>query len=398
MNDLHELEQDLRSTLHHYADTAPDGDGWRPIHDRIARRHRTRQVKRSVGAFALMAVTITGMVSLVDRGVDRRVEPGTVPAAVPSPPTTVPTDLPRLVPDVAGFEVAHADEFDPAETDSAPGRPPGIDLSPGDIRMTSLLEPAKGYEGRVLLVTVVGAQVAYGIGEDPSSTDVVDISGLTGYLIDYTSLPATSLGWRLPDGRAVHLIGLRLSHDDLVAAGRAIQVAADSTVTWPEGSMPADLAFSRSSVVPKEPARTSEVLLKGDRKSLDLRLRIGGEGAFYHLVRDRAASSAYISSVSVSGLPGVFSMYERYPSGPGGQDSRGVSATATLMWQVRPGVVAELVTDGVIGDKDAAQADLIGAAESLREISEAEWRALIDRGVMASTEVTAEVQVLIGEG
>lgn len=385
MNDLHELEQDLSSTLHHYADSAPEGDGWRPIHDRIARRHRTRQIKRGVGTVAVMAVLIAGIASLVDPRVD--VEgTGTVPAAPPAASPAVepqlPT-LPRLAPDVTGFEIAYAADFDPAtaETGGPPGRPPATDWLPDDLRMTSLLEPAKGYEGRAMLVTVAGAQIPYGIGEDGSdpTASSVDIAGLTGYLTAYTSLPATSLGWRLADGRTVHLIGLRLSDDELVAAARAIQVAADSTVAWVAGSMPANLELRRTTVVAREAALTSEVLLKGDRRSLNLRLESGGDAALDYLVRDRAASSAYISSVTVSGGTGVFSVYERDQTNPGVQDPRDVAGTATLVWQVRPGVVAELVADGAVGDPAQASTDLIAAAESLREMSDAEWSGWVAR-------------------
>ena len=260
--------------------------------------------------------------------------------------------FPRLVLDVAGYQLEHASENPVA------AQPPLLEVpAPGSLRLSVWAEPGRGYDGRVLFVTVAAPAAGYGVGDLSSEARAVTVGTDAGWIQQYTGLPATSLGWYLPTGQAVHLVGLRLDESELMAAGRDLQVAADGSFTWGRGSPPVGLALDRATESPLGPRTTGEVSYARGAARLSLRLQEGGDAVLDDLIRDRAAAALEIGQTTVGDVPAVLTVYE-------GEDR------SALMWQVRPGVVAELVGYG------SAKGDIADAASSISQIDEAAWQDL----------------------
>jgi hypothetical protein len=346
MNTDDVLERRLTTHLREQSMHAPGSDGWHAILARVDRRHRRRQGVR-IGATALCLLTLIGTLVLLP---GTGSEQGRVASGPPVPPFS--GRLPHLVLGLPGYELEHASEayFGP-EAAAAPVGP----------RLSLLTTPGEGYDGPVLFVTTAPAVTPYGVGDQSSSASRVDVGGRTAWLQQYTGMPVTSLGWRLDDGRAVHFLALRIDEDELVAAARTAVVADDGTVSWPEGSLPSGLALRRSTETPTGPRATAEVGYRRGESRYTLRLQQGGDAVLDDLIRDRAASALEIGDTTVDGVPAVLSVYQ-------GDDG------SSLMWPVRPGVVAELVASG-----SSAQADLVATAALVTEIDEAGWQELLDR-------------------
>ena len=104
-----ELEQHLSDQLHGIGGLAPDADGWEGIHHRLDRRRRARTRARVGGvAFVLMAV-VAVLIPLAGRG-DRRTQVASDPQG-----------FPRLILDLPGYDLVHADSSEDTRDETTPG-------------------------------------------------------------------------------------------------------------------------------------------------------------------------------------------------------------------------------------------------------------------------------------
>jgi hypothetical protein len=356
-----DFEQELRIQLHRRADAAPARDGWAGIDRRLAIRERSRRTRNACMTVAVVCLLTAGAVALAGRSGTSRVS--TDPAGAPD------GSLPRLVFRMVGFEPTFATESVEAS------RPPTSTAAPGGGRRLSIFtERRAGYGGKVLFVTTAAPGVEFGIGDASPTATQVAIGNATGYLQTHTSLPVQTLGWRLPSGQAVYLVGLRLTDDELASIGRALRVDGAGDVTWPAGTPALGLELHRTSDAPSGPRWYSEVTWVQGSDRLSLRLQQGGTDVLDDLIADRAASAREIGEIAVEGAHAVMATSDAPAGAPG---------STSVMWQVRDGVVAELVGEG------AGRAHVVTAAASLVEVSEAEWQALLARMAQAPAEPPA---------
>lgn len=335
MND--QLERDLTNRLRAIADNAPVGGGWDAIHDRIADRRRARGRRRAAAAAVTVLAVAGGLVSTLGGDGRRQVVAG---------PPAAPASLPRLVLDLDGYTVVGASEQTEASSEAARGG-----------SLTVLARPDAGLSGPALFVRTVPQGSEYGFGEQSPIARAVDIGGVTGYVQPYTSL-ARSLGWRLEDGSGVHLVSLRLTEEQLVAAARALRIDA-GTVGWAPEALPAGLVPLRTTASEPSSIVFAETAYQGPNgESVKVLTQPGGQHVVDDYVLDRAAAAREVSEVEVDGVPAVLSTYEQ-------GDRR------SLIWAVRPGFMAEM--DGT----DLTDAELVAAAESLREADDEEWTRLL---------------------
>ena len=340
-----DLEVRIAERLHGHSRLAPDNDGWEGILDRIEHRGRARHRRRA----ALTGVVVVGMVwSLVAlTGDDGTRLATTSPALGPdasAPATGGGLGLPRLVLDVPGFELTHADSTDGG------GRP---DLGPLHVygaQGDGLLGP-----GPVVFVRLVPAGASYGIGDGPA-VQAVDVAGRPGRMFA-TGEPNVSLGWPREDGSLVHVLGVGLSDGDLVAGGETIERALAAGQPVP-AAMPGGVELRRSNSSDTSPSRHAEVEYRSGTRSVGLRLVSGGQFRLDDLVLDRLTSSARWRSATVAGTPAVLSTYP-----PVGGRAGGVA----LMWAVAEGVIAELTASGL------SDAEVETAAASIHQVDEAAW-------------------------
>ena len=354
------LEERLTAHLHDRAGRAPIASGgWAGIRGRIEIRHRRRQRAR-VAATALCLVAVVGGLTMVREG-----SGGT--AGVATGPITPDGPLPRLVLDLPGWTLAYA-----AEALS------GQELAPAhaSIEHTVLAEPGKGYDGRVVFVTTVAPGENYGVGDRSPTAVAVEVGGQPAWLQSSTTL-AKSLGWYLPDGRAVHLVGLRVTDEELLALGRDLRVGPDGTFTWASGSPPGGLTVEGAGTIPSGMRPTSDVRYEIGNTRASLRLQGGGQPVLLDLVADRAASASELRSYPVDGQAGVLARYEGQPRW-------------ALVWEVRPGVVAEVV----LSDPPAGM-DVGTVVEAIREVDESMWQDVLDEGAPRERPVSSS---LVEEG
>lgn len=347
-----DFEQELRTQLRHRAEAAPARGGWDGIHRRVALRERARRTRNVCTTVAVVALLTAGTVALAGRAGTST--PSTDPASAPA------GDLPRLVFRLHGFEPTFAFEHDPGSEPAVPSA-----VATGGLRLSVFAEPGAGYGGKVLFVTTAAPGTRFGIGDASETATQLAIGGQTGYLQTVTGLPTLTLGWRLPDGQAVYLVGLRLSAEELATAARGLRVDGAGEVSWPAGPPPGGLELRRSTVTSHAPRRLSEVNWVKGSDSLSLRLQEGGPDVLGDLIADRAASAREIGETHIEGVPAVITNMDT---------PAGVPGSTSVIWQVRDGVVAELVGEG------AGKAHAFTAAASLVEATEAEWQALLDRG------------------
>ena len=273
-------------------------------------------------------------------------------SGVATGPAAPGSGLLRLVLDLPGAELAYAAEHVLAAE--------GGDAAAAGIVQAMLTQPDRGYDGPVVFVTTAPAGAAYGIGADNPASRPVDVNGLPGRLFDMTSL-IKSLGWHQPDGRAVHLVGARVTDDDLLAAARSMRVDPDGRPGWTSPPV-RGLVLTSPSVRTTGPRRSAEVRYELATGRVSLRVQEGGEAVLMELVRDRAASAAELRAAEVDGVAAVMTRYAD-------QDRW------ALLWEVRPGVVAELVVSDL-----APGMDVLDVAGAIREASAAQWEAVLDRG------------------
>ena len=341
-----DLERELENRLRQRSTAAPVGDGWEAIHRRIDARRRSRQRRRLAGCGVAVVVTVVASLALVN-GSDREVGVATRP---PTPDGGA--ELPRLVLDLPGWEVDHASS---GEAGGAPTAAPPLWL---------FTEPGRGFDGKVVYVSIADPTVPYGLGEENPAASRVDVRGRTAYLNVTPALvgPVGQMGWRMADGTSVYLTSSRLTEEELVAFARAVDVAPDRGLVLPMPALPAGLAFERSTGPEERDGRLhAEVSYRQGRRSAELRLQPGGEWQFDNLVRDRLVSASAARAVTLDGAPGVVSTYQ----GPG--------QSHAVMWRVEPGVVAEVRVDEVSAD------EAVAVARSVKEIDEGEWQDLLAR-------------------
>ena len=199
-NGTDELERHLADQLHGIGGLAPAGDGWEGIHHRLAARRRTRTRLRVAGVAVVLLAVVGVLVPLSDRGDRTQV-------------ASDPQGFPRLVLDLAGYELVHADQ---AEDIAPPG-------DTGELLVYGDAGPGLLGTGEVVFVRLVPAAAPYGIGESDSSV-TVDIAGQEGRLLDYSVL-TTSLGWPRADGTLVHVIAAGIPDDTLANMARSIESA-----------------------------------------------------------------------------------------------------------------------------------------------------------------------------
>lgn len=345
MNGIDSVEHDLIAHLRSQGDRAPDREGWNGVLDRVQQRERRRRHRRTTTTALALVAVFGAMLSLANRsGLDgRAVETGPVAGAE--------AQLPRFLLDVAGYQLDSASQLD------APADPAPETRRSGPLRLSVLTEPGRGYDGRVLFVTVAAPGSHYGVGDRSSEARAVPVAGHDAWLQQYSTLPVWSLGWYTPEEAAVHLVGLRLSEDALVAAGGDLRVMDDGAVSWASGG-PSGLVEQRTVDLPLDARSTAEVRYVGDDGQLTLRIQDGGQPVLDDLVRDRAVASAEIRQVEVGGVPAVLARYE-------------AGSRSSLMWEIRPGVVAELVARGAVHD------DIAEVAGSVTEVGQADWQAVL---------------------
>jgi hypothetical protein len=343
-----DLERELNARLRQRSTEAPVGDGWEAIHRRIDARRRARQRRRLAGCGVAAIVALVASVALLGDS-DREARVATRPpdSAAGEP------ELPRLVLDLPGWEVDRASTED---TDAGPRVAPPLWL---------FTEPGRGFDGKVVYVTIADPTVPYGLGDENPAATRVDIRGSTGYL--NVTPPwvgeVGQIGWRTADGTSVYLTSTRLSEEELVAIARLVDVAADRTLMVPDGPLPAGLAFERGTAPGEWDGRVRAQISHRRRGggAAELRLQTGGEWLFDEVVRDRLVSASASRSATVQGAPGVVTTYQ----GPGQHHS--------VLWMVRPGVVAELRADDVSAD------EAVAVAQSVKEVEEQVWRDLVAR-------------------
>jgi hypothetical protein len=340
MNGLDVLERELAAALRRRAGDAPEGEGWDGIQRRI-RRRRARARRRLSAAGLAVAALLGGTLlatGLLGRSGTERVAVGPGPGAT--------AGLPRLVPALPGFEPVHAEEGH-----ARPGPWSSITRS-------VFTQPGLGWSGKVLVVEWVPAGVPFGIGELSPSARAVDVGGRQGWL-DHKTAIASTLGWREEAGEAVYLIGVKLSDDELLAA--ATVLALGNTVNSHPEALPPGLGLT-AAPGPESGgvSATSEVQLQRGPAQVSLRLAAAGEGNLAGLAADRLASAAEAAQVPVRGTTGLLVRYEH-------------GAEHSLMWLDPAGFVGEVRAGGV------AAGEVVAIADSLAEIDEAQWRALVER-------------------
>jgi hypothetical protein len=310
-----------------------------------------------------MAVVVAGgLASTVDNG------DGDGRRQVVAGPPAAPAALPRLVLGLDGYTVVGATELAEAPREAARGG-----------SLTVLARPDAGLSGPALFVRTVPEGAEYGFGEQSPVARTVDIGGRSGYVQPYTSL-ARSLGWSLEDGSGVHLVSLRLTEDELVAAGRALRIDAGA-VGWAADALPAGLVPLRTSQSEPTSPAFAETAYRGPKgESVKVLAQRGGQYVVDDYVLDRAAAAREVSEVDVDGVPGVLSTYE-------------VGDRRSLIWAVRPGFMAEL--DGT----DLTDVQLVAAAESLRLADDEEWaRILATVGPAEPGQSSANMQAIANLG
>ena len=339
-----DLEQELGARLRRRSAAAPVGDGWEAIQRRIDARRRARQWRRMGGCGAVVVAVVAVSAALVGPDPEARVATRPPAAATPAAAT-----LPRLVLDRPGWTVAGASSHE-AGGDRTQDPPLWV-----------LGEPDRGFDGKVAFVSVVDPSVPFGIGEQSPTAKVVDVRGRQGYL-NLTPPLVGQLGWKLDDGTVVYLTSSRLSGDELVALGRALDVAPDRTLLVPPGPLPGGVGLVRTTSPGESDSRIgAEVAYRRGEATVDLRLQTGGPWLLDELARDRLVSAGAARSVTVDGVGGVLTTY----AGPG--------QSHAVIWPVRPGVVAEVRADGVPAE------EALAAAQSVEEIDEGAWRELVAR-------------------
>jgi hypothetical protein len=341
MNDLNELERHVSDQLQGIGRLAPDADGWDGIHRRLESRRRVRARARVAGVAVVLVAMVAVLIPLAGGG-DR-----------PTQVASDPQGFPRLVLDLPGYELMHADSSE----DVAPRADIGRLFVYGDAG------PGLLGTGEVVFVRLVPAGASYGIGET-DSTVPVDVAGRPGRLFGYSSL-TTSLGWPRTDGSLVHLVATGVPDDTLANMGRSVESALAEGLA-PPTELGDGLALRRDGTLDTGPSEHGEVGYTGpENRTVDLRLTSGGPTDLDDLVLDRLASAGSWQPLTVEGQPAVASTYAGDP---------GLGApTRAVMWAVRPGVVAELVTQGM------SEAESEAALASITEIDEADWAALVAR-------------------
>ncbi len=288
MTGIDELEQHLADQLHGIGRLAPDADGWEGIHHRLDRRRKARARTR-VACMVVVLVGVTGvLVPLAGRGDRTEV-------------ASDPDGFPRLVLDLPGYDLVHADQAD----DIAPPGESGELLVYGDAG------PGLLGTGQVVFVRLVPAAAPYGIGDSASSVPV-DIAGREGRLLAYSSL-TTSLGWPRADGALVHVIATGVPDDTLANMARSIETAMADGLA-PLAELGDGLVLRRSGSSDLGPSRHGEVAYTGpENRTVDLRLLSGGPTRLDGLVVDRLASAGSWRALTVDGQPAVVSTYADGP-------------------------------------------------------------------------------------
>lgn len=367
---MNQVEDRLRQQLQRQADQVVVLDGWEGIQRRIERRGRGRQVRRTALTVVMVSLLCAGAVAVAGRAGQNRVV--TNPATPPPP-----APLPRLVLGLDGLELRSATDFDPsvkakgkasAVVELPPMKPvePGVKAAdptvvpkapPGDVQLSLLTTAGGRLDGPLLFVRTV-ANAPQPPRPNPAGTSVA-IGDQTAVLQQLNNA-SRSLSWQAASGPSVHLTSMVLNAEELVAAGRALVVDAHGGITWTGGAPPAGLVLQRTSTVSYDSPRPEaevDYTWQGDR--MTLRLQAGDVGVLDDLVADRVAGSGAVEQIPVGGATAAWI----------NTDGGGVS----VIWPVRPGVVAELVAEGSARQKAAA------ALQSVRELSADEWNALVKR-------------------
>ena len=369
MKGTEELEHQIAERFHGYGRLAPDSDGWEGIHDRIEHRGRARHRRRAAATCLVVAGMVGSLVVLT--GDDGARLSTTSPAAPDGPAVSLPADggLPRLVLDLPGFVLSHASSDEAGL--------PFPDLGP----LLVFGAPGDGLLGLgpVLFARLVPAGASYGVGDGPEVLEV-DVAGRPGRIFS-TGDVTVSLGWPRTDGSIVHVLGVGMSDDDVLASGQAIEYALAAGLPL-SPTMPGGIELRRSTPPDTSPSRHAEVDYQSGSRSVGLRLVSGGQYRLDDLVLDRLASSAGWRAATVAGTPAVLSTYP--PVG----DRAGV---VSLTWAVGDGVVAELTADGL------SDAEIQAAAASIHQVDEVAWnevRAAADALQAVSVPGQAEVDAL----
>jgi len=361
-----ELERRITRGLHDHSRLAPDSDGWEAILDRVEHRGRARHRRRAAATGLVMVGMVGTLVVLTgDDGTRVSTTPATpaAPTAGPVTATAAVGGLPRLVLDVPGFQLTHADAIEAGAPYPDLG-PILVYAAPGD----GLLGP-----GPVMFARLVPAGAPYGIGDGPEAKPV-DVAGRPGRRLAYGA--AQSLGWSREDGSIVHLVSMGLPDDDVLAAGQAIEEHLILRQD-PPGTVAGGLELRRVTSPDASPASEAEVSYQADGRTMGLRLMAGGTYRLDDLVRDRLASSAGWRPATVDGKSAVLSTYQ-----DGGTDP-----ARTLMWAIEDGVVAELTAQGL------SEAEMEAAAGSIRTVDEAGWDDLLNQSkVLQSVPVPGQVE------
>ena len=238
----------------------PTPTGWDGIHHRLEARRRVRARARVAGVAVALVAMVAVLIPLAGGG-DR-------PTQVASDPQA----FPRLVLDLPGYELVHADSSE----DVAPREDTGQLLVYGDAG------PGLLGTGAVVSVRLVPAGAPYGIGENDSNVRV-DIGGREGRLLDYGSL-TTSLGWPRADGTLVHIVAAGVADDPLVNMARSIE-AAMTEGRGPLTALGDGLTLRRTGSLDTGPSNHGEVAYTGpENRTVDLRLTSGGPTSLDDLV------------------------------------------------------------------------------------------------------------------
>jgi len=258
--------------------------------------------------------------------------------------------LPRLVPGHHGFDVhsiyrsvdrAPWPDFGPLLVYGAPGE--------------GLMGP-----GPVLFVRVLPSELDYALGFDPGGRDVA-IGGRPGRVNSDRGL-GVSVGWNRADGGITVVHGIDLTEADVLAAAGIVEEAVAAGDVRP-ANLPGGVVLRRETKDDQSISTTSRLVYGSGNRGFDLRLLTGNQNRLDGLLLS-GAGGAYVNSwrdVTVSGRPGVlFTSEEDGSAGP----------RQHLVWSERDGVIAELISQGLTG------AEMVGAAESLREADEAQWKKL----------------------
>ncbi|MFN2503645.1 MAG: hypothetical protein ABR540_05330 [Acidimicrobiales bacterium] len=335
MTDLETLETEIASRLHQRGAEAPAVDGWNGVQRHIHKRQQARRRRRAAGALVGLTALAGGILPLVGGG-----EPSRVTAGQPAGP------LPRLVLDLPGYDVNRAFAF---ESEGLQEDPPG--------QLWKFSGRGLVYEGKILFVRLVPAGAPYGIGDQSPEAERFDVNGRPAFLIPYTST-VSGLGWNLDDGRMVHLVAVQLDRDQLLAAAHALDVGADGRLISDPAALPAGMTLSQEAVpAPPAPYAQSEQQYLGPSGQVDLHLQTGSPYRLLDLVLDRMASSEGAMDVSLGSAAGVL--------------TRDMGGSGSLIWPVRPGVIAEIRATRLTVE------EMIAAAKSLKQVDEPSWDELL---------------------